>query len=105
MWRLQIHRFGDLTVCSQSIGFHFYESITGLPENPSFDEFENLLRHVALFKYQFLPITYLCAFLKSPDEVFLLHQKLLLSSYERDMALFLLHYKAETRNIDNLRYV
>lgn len=79
-----------------------YELITGLPENVNFDEFDNVLLNFKFDKHPPLPITYLCAFLKSSDEVLKLHQRLKLSTYERDLAYFIVLHKEETLDIDDL---
>lgn len=81
------------------------ESITGLPEDVNFDEFDNLLRKPDNDKNPYLAITYFCAFLNSSEEVLKLHQRLRFTAYERDLALFLVQHRAATRNVDDLVYV
>lgn len=42
------------------------------------------------------------AFLRSSEDAFQLHQRLKLSAYERDLAIFLPMHREKTRDIDDL---
>lgn len=53
-------------------------------------------------KHPLLGISYLSAFLDTREDVMQLHQRLRLTAYERDLAIFLVKYKKATRNIDDL---
>lgn len=51
---------------------------------------------------QINPITMVSTLLNTKEDALTLHSRLKLSAYERDMAFFLVEYKAETRNVENL---
>lgn len=76
--------------------------ISGLPENFNFDEFHKVTQKSIFEKHPLLAISYLCTFLHELEDVQQLHQRLKLSVYERDLAIFLVLHKEETRNIDDL---
>ncbi|XP_037034994.1 uncharacterized protein LOC119073545 isoform X3 [Bradysia coprophila] len=76
----------------------------GLPENPNLTEFRRIAKHSNFAKHPLLPISYLCAFLETQDDVARVHELLRLSVYERDLAIFLVKHKATTRHIDHLMY-
>ncbi|XP_037034992.1 CCA tRNA nucleotidyltransferase 1, mitochondrial-like isoform X1 [Bradysia coprophila] len=76
----------------------------GLPENLNLTEFGQIAKNSNFAKHPLLPMSYLCAFLETRDDVMRVHERLRLSVYERDLAIFLVKHKAATRPIDNLMY-
>lgn len=79
-----------------------FVTLVGLEETPDFFEFRKVAKHSNFEKHPLLGISYVSAFLETRDDVMKLHNRLRLSAYERDLAIFLVNYKAETRNIDDL---
>lgn len=82
----------------QLFAFH----ISGLPEDINFDDFQRITKNCNFDKQPLLAISYMSAFLRSTEDAFQLHQRLKLSAYERDLAIFLPTYINETRDIDDL---
>ncbi|XP_017465939.1 PREDICTED: CCA tRNA nucleotidyltransferase 1, mitochondrial [Rhagoletis zephyria] len=61
----------------------------GLPAEPNIDEFKRLCEDLANYSPPHLPILYLIALLHTSEDAMQLHQRLKLSAYERDLALFI----------------
>ncbi|XP_076234484.1 CCA tRNA nucleotidyltransferase 1, mitochondrial [Calliopsis andreniformis] len=61
----------------------------GLPENPDVKRFEAVCDASKTNNFSLHQISFLAVMLKNEDEVFTLHNRLKLSAYERDLALFL----------------
>lgn len=76
--------------------------LLGLPENPNLSEFEEIVSRCDFAKNPPLGISYMCAFLQTAADVMRLHKRLRLTAYERDLAIFLVKYKAAARHIDDL---
>ena len=73
----------------------------GLPDTPDLDNFETMWRkRIAHVDYN--PITLLCCLFSSPDDAIRLHERLKLSSYERDLAFFVAKFKDETKDCNEL---
>ncbi|KAG4075371.1 hypothetical protein HA402_003162 [Bradysia odoriphaga] len=76
----------------------------GLPENLNLTEFGRIARQSNFAKHPMLGISYLCAFLETQDDVMRVHERLRLSAYERDLAIFIVKHREATRHIDYLTY-
>nr|XP_014103330.2 CCA tRNA nucleotidyltransferase 1, mitochondrial [Bactrocera oleae] len=61
----------------------------GLPVDPNNNEFKRLCADLVKFSKPHTPILFLIALLHTPEEAMSLHQRLKLSAYERDLALFI----------------
>lgn len=61
----------------------------GLPAQPNITEFERICRDLEHFEQPHLPILYMISLVHSAEEVIQLHERLKLSAYERDLALFI----------------
>lgn len=61
----------------------------GLPADPNIDEFKRLCDNLANYQKPHTPILFLIALLHTPEDAMHLHQRLKLSAYERDLALFI----------------
>lgn len=73
----------------------------GLPETPDLDNFETMWKN-KIANVDYNPITLLCGLLYTPDDAICLHERLKLSSYERDLAFFIAKNKDETKNSNEL---
>lgn len=80
----------------------FFSHLPGLPDDIDFHDFRRITQTSNFDKQPLLAISYLSAFLRSSEDAFHLHQRLKLSAYERDLAIFLPMHAANTRNIDDL---
>ncbi|KAJ6634990.1 CCA tRNA nucleotidyltransferase 1, mitochondrial, partial [Pseudolycoriella hygida] len=76
----------------------------GLPANANFDEFKNMGRRVNACKAKMFPITFMCSFINTHEEAVTMNQRLSMPAYERNLALFIVKYKAKTKNIDDFNY-
>lgn len=61
----------------------------GLPATPNVVEFERLCSDLERFDQPHLPILYMISLIHSAEEAMKLHERLKLSAYERDLALFI----------------
>lgn len=75
----------------------------GLPENPNIKNFEIVHDTSKKNNISLQPITYLAVMLKDENEVLQLHNRLKLSAYERDLALFLVKYGEDKPSV-NLKF-
>nr|XP_031831735.1 CCA tRNA nucleotidyltransferase 1, mitochondrial isoform X2 [Nomia melanderi] len=64
-------------------------SYAGLPEEPNIENFKTVYDACKQNNVTLNPISYLALMLKNEDEAFNLHKRLKLSSFERDLAIFL----------------
>ncbi|XP_071869514.1 CCA tRNA nucleotidyltransferase 1, mitochondrial isoform X1 [Bombus fervidus] len=75
----------------------------GLPENPNIKNFEIVHDTSKKNNISLQPITYLAVMLKDENEVLQLHNRLKLSAYERDLALFLVRFGEDKPSV-NLKF-
>lgn len=75
----------------------------GLPENPNIKNFEIVYDTSKKNNISLQPITYLAVMLKDENEVLQLHNRLKLTAYERDLALFLVRYGEDKPSV-NLKF-
>ncbi|XP_008549269.3 CCA tRNA nucleotidyltransferase 1, mitochondrial [Microplitis demolitor] len=61
----------------------------GLPENPDLENFKTISERARSNGHKLHPITMVSAMLKDTDQAMKLHERLKLSAYNRDMALFI----------------
>lgn len=76
----------------------------GLPENPNIENFKIVYDVFKKNNISLQPITFLAVMLKDENEVFQLHNRLKLSAYDRDLALFLTRYWEDKPSIDLLKF-
>ncbi|OAD58167.1 CCA tRNA nucleotidyltransferase 1, mitochondrial, partial [Eufriesea mexicana] len=76
----------------------------GLPENPNIKNFEDVSDIAKRNNISLQPITFLAVMLKDEDEVFQLHNRLKLSAFERDLALFLVTNWQNNPSVDILKF-
>ncbi|XP_004519515.1 CCA tRNA nucleotidyltransferase 1, mitochondrial [Ceratitis capitata] len=65
----------------------------GLPANPNIEEFKSLCVNLTSYSKPHFPILFIIALLHTPEDAMQLHQRLKLSAYERDLALFITQNK------------
>lgn len=75
----------------------------GLPDPQNIEEFNRVMEASKAFKDDFLPIMFMTGLLHSPEDAMKLHERLKLSAYERDLALFLTQNRESARSIDDLK--
>ncbi|XP_026850778.1 CCA tRNA nucleotidyltransferase 1, mitochondrial [Drosophila persimilis] len=61
----------------------------GLPVKPNLNEFQILCETLEIFEKPHYPILYMTGLLHSVEEAMMLHERLKLSAFERDLALFI----------------
>lgn len=89
---------GDLMKVMLSVGIGPY---IGLPFEPDVAEFDRVW---AQQHSRFLhPVTLLVAFLRTQDEVMKFHSRVKLSSYERDLGLFVVEHRGDKPSVKPLR--
>ncbi|XP_039758121.1 CCA tRNA nucleotidyltransferase 1, mitochondrial isoform X2 [Pararge aegeria] len=86
---LQGNFAGDLLKTMLNVGIG---QCIGIP-NPNLEELDILLNRCCHLEIH--PMSYLAALLKSIDDVTILHSRLKFSSYERDMAYFIVEHRGE----------
>lgn len=77
----------------------------GLPSHPNLEEFERLCVDLKFFDEPHYPILYLIALLHSSEEAMKLHERLKLSAYERDLALFITQQRDRVIFIINITLI